>query len=68
MVSPADLYKDFVKWTEEEGIRKKMSKNKFGEHLSTRIQQYLFIEAMVWWQGLKPQQKWFEDGLVQNTN
>ena len=36
-VSAADLYKDFVRWAEDEGVRKKMSKNKFGEHLTAHI-------------------------------
>ncbi|MDR0709162.1 MAG: DUF5906 domain-containing protein [Spirochaetaceae bacterium] len=32
-----ELYKDFIKWAEDEGVRKKMGKNKFGEHLSVHI-------------------------------
>jgi putative DNA primase/helicase len=30
----ADLYRDFEKWEEAEGIRKKMSRNKFGDRLT----------------------------------
>jgi putative DNA primase/helicase len=36
-VKAADLYKDFEKWEEAEGIRKKMSRNKFGERAKTFI-------------------------------
>ena len=32
--SSDDLYKDFLKWCDDEGVRKKMSKNKFGDHLT----------------------------------
>ena len=32
-----ELYKDFVKWIEGEGIRKKMQKNTFGDHLVTHV-------------------------------
>jgi putative DNA primase/helicase len=39
MVSPTDLYKDFLKWADGEGVIKKKSKNTFGEHLSTHIQK-----------------------------
>ncbi|MDR0486996.1 MAG: DUF5906 domain-containing protein [Treponema sp.] len=34
-----DLYKDFLAWCDTEGVRKKMSKNKFGEHLSAHIKE-----------------------------
>jgi putative DNA primase/helicase len=30
----SDLYKDFEKWEEAEGLRKKMSRNKFGDRLT----------------------------------
>jgi putative DNA primase/helicase len=36
-VKAADLYKDFEKWEDAEGIRKKMSRNKFGERVKTFI-------------------------------
>jgi len=32
--SSDELYKDFLKWCDDEGVRKKMSKNKFGDHLT----------------------------------
>jgi len=38
-VSAADLYQDFKRWAAEEGVRKVISKNKFGEYLSLRIQK-----------------------------
>jgi len=37
--SAASLYEDFKKWLDEEGVRKKMSRNKFGEHLGTHIKK-----------------------------
>jgi len=37
--SAASLYEDFKKWLDEEGVRKKMSRNKFGEHLGTHVQR-----------------------------
>jgi P4 family phage/plasmid primase-like protien len=37
--SSASLYEDFRKWAGEEGVRKVMSRNKFGEHLSLKLQK-----------------------------
>lgn len=37
--SSASLYEDFKKWLDEEGVRKKMSRNKFGEHLGTHVER-----------------------------
>jgi putative DNA primase/helicase len=34
-----DLFKDFLTWCDGENIRKKMGKNKFGEHLSVHIKE-----------------------------
>jgi putative DNA primase/helicase len=36
-VSATELYKDFIKWAEDEGVRKRIGKNKFGEHLSVHL-------------------------------
>ena len=44
-VSATELYKDFIKWAEDEGVRKKMGKNKFGEHLSVHLPNKKKIES-----------------------
>jgi putative DNA primase/helicase len=35
--SSSALFEDFIKWEEAEGIKKKMSKNKFGDRLSVHL-------------------------------
>jgi len=43
--SSADLYEDFRKWAQEEGVRKVMSRNKLGEQLLTKFKKQRFGDA-----------------------
>lgn len=51
--SADDLYKDFVKWEEDEGVRKKMSKNVFGEHLGSRVPEKKRVDSKHYYVGIK---------------
>ena len=51
--SGADLYKDFEKWAGEEGIRKVMSRNKFGEHLSVIIPEKKRVNNKWYYTGVR---------------
>jgi putative DNA primase/helicase len=37
--SSADLYNDFKKWATDEGVRKVMQRNTFGEHLAAHVER-----------------------------
>ena len=49
----SDLYEDFRKWCDDEGVRKKMSKNKFGEYLTTHVPNKKRTEDGILYQGIR---------------
>ncbi|MDR2964195.1 MAG: DUF5906 domain-containing protein [Treponema sp.] len=51
--SAGDLYEDFRKWCDDEGVRKKMSKNKFGEYLTTHVPNKKRTEDGIIYQGIR---------------